>query len=119
MHRIRALVGVRIALAIQQCARDAQHVGLDVRLVLAAHAHDDRALLGRVTEQRLRGILALEVVEHRQRFEHHVVAILEDGHAAARVHRQHVRRLVLLHRELQQVTVVGQSLVFERQQHSP
>ena len=94
---------------MQQRAHDAHHVRLDVRLVLAAHAHDHRALFRRIAEQRLRRIFAVEVVENRERLEHHVVAVLEHRHAAARIHRQHVRRLVLLHGELQQVAAVRQA----------
>ena len=105
--------------AIQQRARDARQVGLDVGLVFAADAHDDGAFLRRSGEQRPIGVFALEVVENRERLEHHVLAVLEDGYPAARIQRQHVRCLVLLHRELHQVTVVRQPLVLERQQHAP
>ena len=119
VHGVSAFVRVRIADAIEQRSRDAHDVRLDVRLVFAAHAHDDCALFRRVAKQGLHRILAIEVVHDCQRLEHHVVAVLEDGHAAARGHRHHLRRLVLLHRERQQVAAVFEPLVFERQQHSP
>ena len=74
---------------------------------------------GRVAEYRRRRIFQVEVIQHRQRLEHDVVAILEHRDAAARIQRQHLRRLVLLLGELQQVTLVGQLLELKRQEHAP
>ena len=54
-------------------------------------------------EQRRLRILAIEVVQDRQRLEADVVAVLQHRHAAARIHLQQRRRLVLLLRELHQV----------------
>ena len=64
-------------------------------------------------------ILQVEVVQNGHRLEHHVVAVLQYRYAAARIHFQHLRRLMLLLVEVQQLRLVLQPLVLERQEDAP
>src|SRR6185503_16752902 len=57
--------------------------------------------------------------ETGQRLEHDIIAITEHRDPPARVHTQHLRRLVFLLGELQQARLVRHALVLERQQHPP
>src|SRR5882757_2154742 len=118
MHRFRHLLGVESLLA-ENRIEDGDQVRLDVRLVLADYAHDYAGFLGGTAENRRLRILQVQVVQHRQRLETHIVAILEHGHFAAPIEREHLRRFVLLLRKLQHVARVRQALVFEREQHPP
>ena len=49
-------------------------------------------------EDRRRRIFEVEVMQHGDRLEHHVVAVLEYRHPTAGVHRHHLRRLLFLER---------------------
>src|SRR5687767_6846646 len=92
---------------------------LRVGLVLADHPHDDSRLLRRTPEERRLAVFEVQVIKHRKRFENHIVAILEDRHAAAEVKRENGRRLTLLLGELQQVARVRETLDLKRKQHTP
>ena len=105
--------------AEQQVADDLHEAGFGVGLVFADHPHDHAVLFGTAAKDRRFRILAVEVVQNRDGLEHHVIAIAQDRQTATRVHRQHLRRLMLLLVELEHVTVVSQSLVFKGQQHPP
>ena len=73
---------------------------------------------GAGTEDGHRGYY-VEVVQNRHRFEHHVVPVLQHRQAAPRIQRNIWRRLVFLLVEMQQLRLVRQTLVLERQQHPP
>src|SRR6202023_2697550 len=98
---------------------DAVEPRLDIRLVLADDAHDGAGFLRRTAKDRRLRVLQVQVVQDRERLEAHVVAILQHRHAAPRIEREHLRGLVLLLGELQQVAHVRQTLVLERQQYAP
>ena len=92
----------------------------DVRLVLADHARDRAGLLRRAAEERrLADTCDRGSAGSPSDSKHDVVAVLQHRHAAARIHLQHLRRLVLLLRELHQVRGVRQLLVLEREQRPP
>ena len=81
-----------------------------IRLVLPDHARDRARLLCRAAEQRPLRILAIEVVQDRERLEADVVAVLQHRHAAARIQLQQRQRLVLLLGELHQCESYDSSL---------
>src|SRR5579862_609031 len=119
VHRRSNLVAAEIGIAGEHRARDAYHVRLDVGLVFADDPHDRARLLRRAPKERRVRILEIEVIKNGERFEADIVAIPQHRHPSARVECKHLRRLVLLLGELQQVAHVRQPLELERKQHPP
>jgi len=59
------------------------------------------------------------ILKDGERLEYHIVVVAQHRQPAAKIHRQHLRRLMFLAIEVQQVALVGQTLEFERQRHAP
>ncbi len=75
---------------------DLHQVLLDIRLILADHAHDHAGFLRGMSEDGRIRIFEIQVIEHGQGLEHHIVTVLEDGNTAAEIQGEDLRGLVLL-----------------------
>src|ERR1700735_3673364 len=119
VHGIGQVVDVRADPVGEDRAHDLLYRRFRVVLKLADNPHDDAGFFrSQAKNGRLR-ILQVQVVEDGHGFEHDVVAVLEYGHAAARIHLQHLRRLMPLVAKMQQWRLVLDPLVLQRQEDPP
>src|SRR5439155_7462815 len=80
---------------------------------------DAAGLLGRAAEQRMLGVLAIEVRDDRERFGEHGVTVADHRHLAARVEREERGRLQIALGELEQLRLVRNALELGSEQHAP
>ena len=91
MHRLGGLVRDRALRPLEQRRDDLLERRFGIGLIFADHTHDHAGFLRVAAENRRLGVLLVQVVQDRQRFEYHIIIIAQHGQTAAEIHGQHLR----------------------------